>query len=128
MSSWVQRYQLSSTRQAVPHVTNVTAEWAVDMGWIFFEGRTSAQAARGTHESERWVATTVWGPEERADVENFLSLLRDAVQQDDKRLEIHLEPLNGQFVDAVVMATEIPQQIGSAQTNVVITFERVSTP
>lgn len=125
MASWVQPLDDASRRVVIPFVTQTQARWQVDTAWVHFEGRTEPQAARTERETESWDVTSVWGAGQRTEAIEYLTLLRERMAEDDKRLEVHLEPLNGAFIDAVVMAASVPQQLAAARTDATVTFERV---
>lgn len=125
MTSWAQPYEDTGSRIVIPHVTTVDSTWERDAATTHFEGRVYPVTARTDHVTEEWTAQAVWGSQQRPQAAEYLALLRDTAVSVDSRLEIHLEPMNGAWVDVVVQAVDVPQQLGIGRTDVTVTFRRV---
>lgn len=126
MASWVQPLDDSARRVTLPYVTEASPRFQIDGAYATFEGRARPVGARTLRRTREWTVSTVWNDAIRADAESYLTLLRDVVQEADPRLQIHLEPDNGTIVDAVVVAPDVPQQLGTARTDITVTFRQVA--
>lgn len=126
MPSYVQPLDNPASRIALDnHITGVDGTWERDAAQTHFEGREFPVTARTDRVVEEWTVGTAWWPETRDLAETFLALLRDAAVADDGRLELHLEPLNGAVVDAVVTTVDVPQELSNGGTDATVTFRRV---
>lgn len=125
MASYVQPYENPAGRIDLDTIGSVESTWERDAASVHFEGRAYPVTARTDRVTEEWTVTTVWWPENRPTAESYMSLLRDTAVAADSRLEVHLEPRNGSWVDAVVQTTDVPQELSNGGTDLAVTFRRV---
>lgn len=127
MSTWVQPYETPGSRIVLTNAQVIDEDWERDTARTHFEGRRYPVTARTERTTQAWTLATTWSADTRAQAEAYLDLLRTvALDGTDTRLDLHVEPANGLPIDAVVQATDVPQDLDPGKTEIAVTYRRVA--